>query len=960
MNIYTSDKLYGFKAESVNKIEEIGASLIDLRHEKSGARLLLLDRKDDNATFAIGFKTTPTDDTGVFHIMEHSVLCGSKKFPIKDPFTELLKGSVSTYLNALTSGDKTLYPVSSKNAKAFFGLVDVYLDAVFNPLALENPFIFMQEGHRYELEDGKLTVTGVVYNEMKGVYSTADDYADYLISRLVCPGGTYSYDAGGNPDFITDLTYEDFKSAHDKFYHPSNACLFLDGDVEIDKILPLIDSYLSAYDKRENNVEISNGASPVTEVTVNTYPIEKEEDTEDKTRIYLCYNSYEHSDKEKLAALSLVTEALADLNNAPLTKKILDSGLCESFNFYTTRSYSLNSLNVTFIGVKDGKEKELIKVFDDAVKDILTKGIPKDILSAALRRREFNTREADFGTYPLGMVYMRSVIEAALFNESPSEALKYEDTFRNLRQKLDTVYYEEVLEAVIRAPRSTLILHPDPEFTDKKESETAQRLSKILDGMTEEEKLNLAQTNERFRLWQSEPNTPEELATLPTLSIEDLKTEPREIPTEINIEEGCEVILHPIHTGGISYAELYFDASDATEDELHYIRLFTDLVFEWSTEKSDVTEFRSKTKTHLGAFYLTPHPTTYNDNPKLYLLLHASCLDSEKENALDIIEEYLYSTRFEGKDVLKKNLKQLYTYSLEGIASRGDMYANIRSAARHSAYDAIIEHMFGYEYHCFIKDLLSNIDEMADDTLCRFEKIRNTYFRRERLTLGMTESNGSDFAKRIVKIVRYGGNTCGLSPISPMPKLNEGIAVPTSVSFASLGGNLNEAGENLYTGAFSLISSIASLEVLWNEIRLKNGAYDTGFFAKATGSVGAYSYRDPSPMHSLDYFRRVCDEMSAFLDTDPDLLKYIIGVFGSSDTVTTPRNDGSTATKRHLSAKTHESIVKRRKECLEATVPELKRITALIKDALSKSTFTVVGPRDELEKIDGIDKILDI
>lgn len=420
---------YGFTLTRSERIDEVDATLCYLTHEKSGARLYHLKRRDENMTFAIGFKTAPTDDTGVFHILEHSVLCGSKKFPIKDPFTELLKGSVSTYLNALTSGDKTLYPVSSKNAKAFRGLVDVYLDAVFNPLALENPYIFMQEGHRYEFdEDGYLTVSGVVYNEMKGVYSSADEYADYLITRRVCPGGTYSYDAGGNPDSIPSLTYEDFKKAHERFYHPSNSYLFLDGDVEEDELLSLIDSYLSCYEKRESDVVITDGDAPLTEVAVDAYPIEEEEDPTDKTRIYLCYNSSEHSEKNKLAALSMATEAIADLNSAPLTKRILDTGLCESFSFYSTRSYKVNALNAIFIGVKDGREAELIEVYENSLREILDSGIPRDTLRSALKRREFNVRESDFGTFPTGMVYMRSCLEYAMLGEDPALSLKYEGT----------------------------------------------------------------------------------------------------------------------------------------------------------------------------------------------------------------------------------------------------------------------------------------------------------------------------------------------------------------------------------------------------------------------------------------------------------------------------------------------------------------------------------------------------
>ena len=953
--------LYGFRITSHEYIKEVSATLFDMTHEKSGARLIFLDRSDENTTFAIGFKTIPTDDTGVFHIMEHSVLCGSKKFPIKDPFTELLKGSVSTYLNALTSGDKTLYPVSSKNAKAFRGLVDVYLDAVFNPLVLENQFIFMQEGHRYEIDKkGELIVNGVVYNEMLGVYSTADDYADYLISRQITPGGTYSYDSGGNPDFITDLSYEDLKNAHKKFYHPSNSCLFLDGDVNLDEILPIIDSYLSAYDKTDANFVIDNGGAPLTTVYEDTYPIEKEEDCKDKTRIYLCYNSYEHKEREKLSALSLVTEALADLNTAPLTKRILDTGLCESFSFYTTRSYNLNALNVSFIGVVDGMENELIKAYDEALADILTNGIPKDILSSALKRREFNIREADYGTFPTGMVYMRSCIENAMLGENPADALKYEELLASLSQNLNTDYYESIMRAVTDSPRATLILHPDADFSVKKEKQVKARLKKVLSKMSDEEKRKLKKIIKLFYKWQSEADTPENLATLPMLTIDDLKTEPKKIPTDIEKIDGCEVILHPLHTGGISYAELYFDASDANEEDLHYVRLFSDLIFEWESSKRSVTELRNETKNHLGAFYLTLHPTQKESESKLYLLLNASCLDAEKENAIKVIEEYLYGILFNNPDILKTNIKQHYTFSLEGIVSRGDSYANMRDAAKHSTYGAMLEHLFGYEYHLFLKNLAKNIDRDADKVLNHLSKVRNTYFCKERLTVGITEPDGRQFAKQLIDVIRQGGATGGQSPVKEIAKINEGIAIPTSISFASRVGNMDKIGENLYTGAFSVIQNIASLEILWNEIRLKNGAYDTGFFAKPSGSIGCYSYRDPLPTSSIEYFDRIADEIDAFLDTDPDLLKYIIGVFGSSDTVTTPRNDGSTATKRHLSGRTHELIVKRRQECLDATVDELRRVNAIIREALSDSTFTVVGPRDELERIKKIDKILDI
>ena len=620
----------------------------------------------------------------------------------------------------------------------------------------------------------------------------------------------------------------------------------------------------------------------------------------------------------------------------------------------------MNALNAIFIGVKDGKETELLEVYENALREILEAGIPRDTLRSALKRREFNVRESDFGTFPAGMVYMRSCIEYAMLGEDPALSLKYEGTLDFLYEKLDTDYYEEIIKEIIDSPRATLILHPDTQFTEKKEEELAERLDKIAEAMSEEEKAALISETEKFRKWQSTPNTQEELATLPILSIDDLKTEPRKIPGEVLKKDCATVVLHPLHTGGIAYANLFFDASDADEEEIHYLRLFTDLMFEWSTENMDSTEFRNKTKQHLGAFYLTTYTAKNGMESKLYLQLHASCLDSEKANAISVITEYLYSTLYNDPAVLKKNLKQLYTYSLESMSARGDAFAGMRSAARHSTFEAISEHLFGYEYHVFIKELAQRVEEKADDILARLDAVSKKYFVRERLTLGLTETNGEEYATALVNAIRCGGTPAGKTPVKTLEKVNEGIAVPTTVSFAATGANLDEIGEGIFNGSFPILQSIASLELLWNEIRLKNGAYDTGFAIKPTGAIGCYSYRDPSPAASIAYFRRITEETAAFLDTSPDLLKYIIGTFGASDTVSTPRSDGTLATKRYLAGRVHEDFLKRRRECLETTLDELYRINGIVKQALENSTFTVVGPRDELEKIDGIARILDI
>lgn len=952
--------LHGFRIINKSDIKEINATLITMEHIKSGAHLFFLDREDDNKTFAISFKTIPHDDTGVFHILEHSVLCGSDKFPLKDPFTELIKGSVSTYLNAMTYGDRTVYPVSSKNDKALLGLVDVYLDAVLHPKAISDPRILMQEGYRYEVENDTLKLNGVVYNEMKGVYSSADEYADYLITRLVSPRSTYSYDSGGNPDSIPDLTYEDFVKTHKKFYHPSNAYIFLDGSVDLDAMLSLIDSYLAEYDLSSEKIEIDNGTDPITEPLITSYPIEKEDDEKDKTRVYLCYNTYPYDQREKNIALALAAEAIADSNNAVLTKRILASGLCESFSFFPTRSYSMNALNAIFIGIKDGCENEVIELYQNELSEVLKNGIPKDNLDSALRRLEFNTREADYGSYPKGMVYMSSCIEAANQGIDPTLRLAYEDLFAFLYEKLDTDYYSSLLTEVFASPRSTLILHPDKHFTDKKEAALERRLKEKYDSLSKDDISDIIAKNKEFNEWQEKEDTEEALASIPKLKISDLDVKPKNTPTDVYFDEGCKVISHPLHTGGISYAELFFDISDIDEVDIPYVRLFTELMSEWPTEKGDASNFRNRVKKHFGMFNISPLPIKCKDEPKLYAVLRLSCLDSEKDNAIELIKEHLYSTAFEDVSILKQNVKQIYTSSIEYISSRGDSVAMIRDAAKHSRYEALNEALFGYSYHVFIKNICENADSLSSTVLEKLEAIRHKYIRRERLTVGITEPCGKEFAKKLILAANEGGNASGACKINTVPISDEGIVTPATVSFTARTANMHSLGDGIYTGAFATLSNIASYEILWDEIRLKGGAYDTGFFARSnSGTLGCYSYRDPNPERSGEVFANLHNHLDEFLSSSPDLTKYIIGTIGASDTVSTPRNDGSVTTVLYLSDRSFDDVARIRRESIETTIEELSRLSSILGQLSETSTFTVVAPRDTLEKMK-LDKILDI
>ena len=696
------------------------------------------------------------------------------------------------------------------------------------------------------------------------------------------------------------------------------------------------------------------------ETVHETYPLEEDEDPTDKTRVYLAYNTFDFHEGEKNSALSIVCETLADRNTSPLTKRILDTGLCESFSFYNTTNLKTNALHVTFTGVKDGKEEELIARYNEILADIIKEGLSKDTMYACLKRREFAARESDSGSYPLGMVYMRICINNAMFDEPITEAFNYDDLFSFLYERLDSDYYSDALREALASSHSTLILHPDPEFAEKRFNALSEKLDAIQDAMSEEEKEQLLAETEAFREWQSTPDTQENLNTLPTLSLSDIDPDVTPIPCEVVNVDGTDVVLHALTTRCITYTDMYFDFSDATSEDIHYLRLFCDMNGSWDTEKSTVQEFRAKIKLHLGSFYVTLVPILRGDTPKLYLLMHHSCLKSEKENAISIIDEYLHHVLYDNEEAVRTFVKQSHTSSLEALSTYGTSVASIRTAAKYHSYGALSEHIIGFEQHLFIRDLSRSVEEKAAEVLRRFKEMKEKYFRRERLLVGITENDGLDYAKKLISIVNDGGTKSGSCTVQPLERVNEAIAIPGSVSFAVMGSHTNTVGPKLFNGACIVYESIASHEMLWNEIRVKNGAYGTEYYLNPTGEFACTSYRDPTPNASLEYYSRIPNEIDAFLDTSPILDKYIIGAFGENDTVTTPKSDGSLSTKRYLTGLTVEEIRKRRHDCLNTTVEDLRRINQRIREALRHATFTVVAPRGELEKIDGIDKVLDI
>lgn len=961
-----NDKLYGFKVKKETEIAEIKATLFELEHEKSGARLLFLDREDENKTFSIAFKTIPEDSTGVFHIIEHSVLCGSKKYPVKDPFVELLKGSLNTFLNAMTFPDKTMYPVASRNDKDFLNLMSIYLDAVLHPAILENPNIFRQEGWHYELEseEGEMTRSGVVLNEMRGAYSSADTLGNYHMQNMLAPDTCYGFESGGKPEFITDLTYENFVAAHKKYYHPSNAEIFLDGSVNLDTVLPLIDEYLKDYDKVAIDFDIEDQAPIKPQRREIEYEIAPNESKENKTKMKLGFYSTRFDEIEKKTSIGILLDAIASSNEAPLKKALIDSGLCEDVSISPFDSVKQNAVIIDFHNVKDGKCDELYSLFTDTVKKISESGIDKGLLEASLNSNEFKTRERDFGTMPAGIIFAMTALETSLYGGDPAANFLYEETFKNVRKNLDGDYFEKLLYSLFieNEHRAVLIMNPSTTLGEENAKREKELLANIKASLSKEEIAEILKMNKELKAWQETPDSEEALKTIPTLSISDIDADVRKIPEEISKLGATTVINHDIATGGITYAELIFDVTDLNEKEVFDLRVLVALLGNVKTESYKAIELQNEIKRELGAFDISAAPVTNQGKARIYLTLSASALDSKKPELLRLIPEVLYTSSFKDKEVIRNIIRQMKLESDESFVTAGHAAGITRSSAYVSQEGAVNEYYSGYEAHVTLKALEKSFDVEFDALCARIEKLCARVFTRERLTVAITGSPDGKFVSDIIASIKE----CGTAPdlaeckIAPLGVRREGILIPAQASYAELSANLLTLGES-FTGSLNVVRSLLSYAYLWNAVRVQGGAYGVGLLARNNGIVGFYSYRDPSPARTVSCYKESSAFLRAFAESGTDITNFIIGAVGDTSPLMTPKLMGSVQTMRYLRGISYEDECKSRREILATDKAELLRIADVIDKVCQLNAICIVADKAKLDTCaDIIDTVLEL
>ncbi len=957
-----NDRLHGFVVTRSVDVPDVSGRLFEMTHEGSGASLIYLDRDDENKTFAIGFRTLPIDDTGVFHIIEHSVLCGSDKYPVKEPFVELLKGSQNTFLNAMTYEDRTVYPVSSRNPKDFLNLVNVYMDAVLHPTALKDPKIFRQEGWHFEIdEDGNLIYNGVVYNEMKGAYSSPDEISVATAKATLFPDTPYKYESGGAPVSIPDLTFEDFCASHKKFYHPSNAVMFLDGRLDLDASLSLLDSYLSEYTPIEKTEAIAPQSPIDGGVATVHYEISENENPEGKCRLSLNYVYGSPEDGKLILATNILIDALLGSNDAPLKKAILKSGLAEDFDTFTNRTVQ-QSLQMEARGVKEENLEALERLILDSIKKIADEGIDKNAISSALNAIEFKLREKDYGSFPKGVAFALSVFGATNYGRSPEAALSYESDIQAVRDAIDTDYFEKtLLEMTVNNPhRSKVILLPDKEMGKKTSAEEKARLAKIKDSMTPEELEAIKAETEALKAWQASVDNEENLAKLPTLGIEDVYVSEDVTPTEVKNISGCEVINHPVDTSGIGYYKLLFKASDLSCEEIFALNILSTLFGNVKTEKHTPLEVQNLTKANLGSlsFGITTAGKAGEVSP--YLVVSGSSLDSKREDLRSILTEVLLTSDLSDKDALKNLVLQSKLMAEDVFSQSGHGVAMGRVNAALYSDGVIREYISGYEAYRLLCGLIDNFDSQIDNFIDKIKGLHKKLVTRERLTISMTGALDEAFISSLIGDIPTDGVTPGTKEIKPLGFRNEAIIVPSRVSYAVAGGDAGEDVKELL-GALMVSRSILSYEYLWNQIRVLGGAYGAGFFARRQGFVGCYSYRDPSPVASIAKYKECGSFLNGLRSSGMDLTKFIIGAIGEYDTLTTPRLAGSKATADYLSGWTPADDSRVLSDMKSTDKDSLAKVSSLLDKVFENAVTCVVGSREHIEaNKDSFDNIIEI
>ncbi len=950
-----------------HRVEDVQSDGFILRHKKSGARIAILSNNDDNKVFYIGFRTPPEDETGVPHIIEHTTLCGSKKFPVKDPFIELAKGSLNTFLNAMTYPDKTVYPVASCNDQDFKNLMDVYLDAVFNPNITKYEEIFKQEGWHYELtgKDDELKINGVVYNEMKGAYSSPDEVLSSQIYRSLFPDNTYSKDSGGNPEYIPKLTYEAYLDFYHKYYHPSNSYIYLYGDMDVVERLEWLDKeYLSLYDYKKVNSEINK--QPAFDEIKNVeaqYSITMDDTQENKT--YLSYNRVvgDTLDEMLYQAFDVLDYALVSSPGAPVKQALIDAGIGDD----VYGSYDAGILQPVFSFVAKNanasQADEFESIIENTLKEVVKTGINKEALLAGINSSEFKFREADFGQFPKGLLFGLNCLDSWLFDDmKPFIHLECLGTFAKLRKAVDTDYFEKLIQEYLldNTHGSSVTVKPKRGLGNEREEALAKELSNYKASLSDEEIKKLIEDTEHLKKYQEEPSSDEDLRKLPMLTRADMK---KNAMAFSNIEDellDVKVVRHDIESNGIDYISFLFDAGDFAQSELGYLGFFTNALGLVSTEKYSYTDLANATNIYTGGISTgtASHPDIKDRNNFVFKFeVKLKVLEKNLDKALELMEQMLLSSDFTDTKRLGELVAQIKARLQANLSSSGHLVAAMRSMSsfsRYALYQDELKEIAFYRSICRIEKELSESPKSVSDKLAAIAK---KLFARNRMLISFTGNNEAYCnAKPSLEKVIAGFDK--MSAVGNQAEVHfntakEAFIDASQIQYVAKTGDFICEGYE-YTGALRLLRIILSYDYLWINVRVKGGAYGCMNTFLRSGESYFVSYRDPNLSDTLDVYDRIPEYIKSFSPDERDMTKYIIGTFSALDTPMNPEAKGSRSLSAYLEGITYEQIQKERNEILNAQPEDIRRLADLVEAVLKKDSICVIGNENMIKESAGL------
>lgn len=950
-----------------HRIEDVQSDGFILRHKKSGARIAILSNNDDNKVFYIGFRTPPEDETGVPHIIEHTTLCGSKKFPVKDPFIELAKGSLNTFLNAMTYPDKTVYPVASCNDQDFKNLMDVYLDAVFNPNITKYEEIFKQEGWHYELtgKDDELKINGVVYNEMKGAYSSPDEVLSSQIYRSLFPDNTYSKDSGGNPEYIPKLTYEAYLDFYHKYYHPSNSYIYLYGDMDVVERLEWLDKeYLSRYDYKKVNSEINK--QPAFDEIKNVeaeYSITMDDSQENKT--YLSYNRVvgDSLDEMLYQAFDVLDYALVSSPGAPVKQALIDAGIGDD----VYGSYDAGILQPVFSFVAKNanasQADEFESIIENTLKEVVKTGINKEALLAGINSSEFKFREADFGQFPKGLLFGLNCLDSWLFDDmKPFIHLECLDTFAKLRRAVDTDYFEKLIQEYLldNTHGSSVTVKPKRGLGNGREEALAKELSDYKASLSDEEIDKLIEETEHLKKYQEEPSSDEDLRKLPMLTRADMKKEAMPFSNIEDTLSDVKVVRHDIESNGIDYISFLFDAGDFAQSELGYLGFFTNALGLVSTEKYSYTDLANATNIYTGGISTgtASHPDIKDRNNFVFKFeVKLKVLEKNLDKALELMEQMLLASDFTDTKRLGEIVAQIKARLQANLSSSGHLVAAMRSMSSFSRYALYQDELKGIAFYRSICRIEKELFESPESVSDKLAAIAKKLFARNRMLISFTgNSEAYGNAKLSLEKVIAGFNK--MSAIGNQAEVHfntakEAFIDASQIQYVAKTGDFICEGYE-YTGALRLLRIILSYDYLWINVRVKGGAYGCMNTFLRSGESYFVSYRDPNLSDTLDVYDRIPEYIKSFSPDERDMTKYIIGTFSALDTPMNPEAKGSRSMSAYLEGITYEQIQKERNEILNAQPENIRRLADLVEAVLKKDSICVIGNENMIKESAGL------